>query len=84
MQKKIPKFNRRKKSIGDGTRVLDAAGHDMGFISSGNFSPTLGHCIALAFVNPSVKVGDAVQLDVRGTLLPGTVVTTPFVAKKKS
>jgi aminomethyltransferase len=68
----------------DGTRVLDATGHDIGFISSGNFSPTLGHCIALAFVNPSVKVGDAVQLDVRGTLLPGTVVTTPFVAKKKS
>jgi aminomethyltransferase len=68
----------------DGTRVLDATSHEIGFISSGNFSPTLGHCIALAFVNPSVKVGDAVQLDVRGTLLPGTVVTTPFVAKKKS
>jgi aminomethyltransferase len=68
----------------DGTRVLDANNQDIGFISSGNFSPTLGHCIALAFVNPTVKVGDAVQLDVRGTLLPGAVVTTPFVAKKKS
>jgi aminomethyltransferase len=68
----------------DGTRVLDENNQDIGFISSGNFSPTLGHCIALAFVNPTVKVGDAVQLDVRGTLLPGTVVTTPFVAKKKS
>ena len=68
----------------DGTRVLDTNNQDIGFISSGNFSPTLGHCIALAFVNPTVKVGDAVQLDVRGTLLPGAVVTTPFVAKKKS
>jgi aminomethyltransferase len=68
----------------DGTRVLDENNQDIGFISSGNFSPTLGHCIALAFVNPTVKVGDAVQLDVRGTLLPGAVVTTPFVAKKKS
>ena len=68
----------------DGTRVLDTNNQDIGFISSGNFSPTLGHCIALAFVIPTVKVGDAVQLDVRGTLLPGTVVTTPFVAKKKS
>ena len=68
----------------DGTRVFDANNQDIGFISSGNFSPTLGHCIALAFVNPTVKVGDAVQLDVRGTLLPGAVVTTPFVAKKKS
>jgi aminomethyltransferase len=68
----------------DGTRVFDANNQDIGFISSGNFSPTLGHCIALAFVNPTVRVGDAVQLDVRGTLLPGAVVTTPFVAKKKS
>jgi aminomethyltransferase len=68
----------------DGTRVLDANNQDIGFISSGNFSPTLSHCIALAFVDPTVKVGDAVQLDVRGTLLPGAVVTTPFVAKKKS
>ena len=67
----------------DGTRVLDFTGTEIGFVSSGNFSPTLGHCVAMAFVNPSVSVGDAVSMDVRGTLIEGVVVATPFVAKKK-
>ena len=67
----------------DGARVLDASGSDIGFISSGNFSPTLGHCVAMAFVKPSTKIGDTVSMDVRGTLIPGSVVATPFVAKKK-
>jgi aminomethyltransferase len=67
----------------DGSAVLSASGEVVGAVSSGNFSPTLGHCVALAFVSPSIVVGDAVSLDVRGTLLPGVVVKTPFVAKKK-
>jgi aminomethyltransferase len=67
----------------DGSPVLNSQGEQIGIVSSGNFSPTLGHCVALAFVNPATVVGDSVQLDVRGTMIPGTVVTTPFVAKKK-
>jgi aminomethyltransferase len=67
----------------DGSLVLNSDGEQIGVVSSGNFSPTLGHCVALAFVAPSTSVGDTVSLDVRGTQIPGTVVTTPFVAKKK-
>ncbi len=67
----------------DGTRVLDSKGSEIGFISSGNFSPTLGHCVAMGFVVPTTKIGDAVSMDVRGTLIEGTVVATPFVEKKK-
>ena len=67
----------------DGTRVLDTTGTEIGFVSSGNFSPTLGHCVAMAFVAPSTNTGDVVSMDVRGTLIEGTVVATPFVEKKK-
>ena len=67
----------------DGSLVLNSEGAQIGVVSSGNFSPTLGHCVALAFVAPDTSVGDTVLLDVRGTQIPGTVVTTPFVAKKK-
>jgi aminomethyltransferase len=67
----------------DGSSVLNTDGVEIGFVSSGNFSPTLGHCIALAFVAPSTAVDQHVLLDVRGTHIPGVVVTTPFVAKKK-
>ena len=67
----------------DGTRVFSADGSDIGFVSSGNFSPTLGHCVALAFVSGAAEPGDTVSLDVRGTRIPGRIVNTPFVAKKK-
>jgi aminomethyltransferase len=67
----------------DGTRVMHATGKEIGFVSSGNFSPTLGHCVAMAFVVPSTNTGDVVSMDVRGTLIEGTVVATPFVEKKK-
>ena len=66
-----------------GALVLDSTGSEIGFISSGNFSPTLGHCIAMAFVHPATSVGDSVSMDVRGTLIEGVVVATPFVEKKK-
>ena len=55
----------------------------VGVITSGNFSPFLGHGIALAFLPPDTPDGQAVEIDVRGTLLNGTVVPTPFVAKHR-
>jgi aminomethyltransferase len=53
----------------------------VGEVTSGNFSPTLGHAIALAFVPPEVELGDELQVDVRGQLLGARVVKPPFVAK---
>jgi aminomethyltransferase len=57
--------------------VLD--GSVVGTTTSGNFSPTLGHGIALAFLPPAVAIGTEVAIDQRGTLVPGRVVKTPFV-----
>lgn len=53
----------------------------IGRLSSGNFSPTLGHGIALAFVEPDVEVGDELAIDVRGTAVPAVVVELPFLPK---
>ena len=50
-------------------------GKPAGTVTSGNFSPTLERGIALAFLPPTVQPGDAVEIDLRGTLLPGTVKT---------
>jgi len=55
----------------------------VGALTSGNFSPVLGHGIALAFLPPKTEPGTSVEIDVRGSRLAGTVVQTPFVAKKK-
>lgn len=51
----------------------------VGMVTSGNFSPELGHGIALAFLPPDAAEGDAFVIDVRGTDLPATVVALPFV-----
>jgi len=53
-------------------------GAEVGVVTSGNFSPTLGHAIALAFVPPDVEIGAAVQCDVRGQRLDGCIVKLPF------
>jgi aminomethyltransferase len=61
-----------------GSEVL-AGGTVVGHVTSGNFSPVLGHGIALGFVPPTLELGTAVAIDVRGKHLPGRVVRTPFV-----
>jgi aminomethyltransferase len=53
----------------------------VGTVTSGNFSPVLGHGIALAFMPPTTSIGTDVVVEVRGAGLRGHVVSTPFVAK---
>lgn len=67
----------------EGTVVLSSSGEVIGTVTSGNFSPTLGHAIALALVSPGTQIGDEVTLDVRGSALEAVVCATPFVEKKK-
>jgi aminomethyltransferase len=55
-----------------------------GAVTSGNFSPTLGHGIGLALLDPAVTAGAEVVVEVRGQPLAARVVPTPFVAKHRS
>ena len=59
--------------------AVSIAGTAVGEVTSGNFSPMLGHGIALAFLPPDTEVGTEVEVDVRGTGLPGKVTDVPFV-----
>ena len=62
-----------------GMNVLDSEGEVIGEVTSGTFSPTLKVGIALALIKPDFKVGDEVQIDVRGRISNATVVKAPFV-----
>ena len=65
----------------EGARV-SRGGADVGEVTSGNFSPTLGHAIALAFLAPDVEPGADVAVDVRGhAARRARVVKPPFVKK---
>jgi aminomethyltransferase len=54
----------------------------IGEVTSGNYSPVLGHGIALAFLPPDLAPGARVELDLRGRRVPARVVPLPFVKKK--
>jgi aminomethyltransferase len=70
----------RRPPRADQAVLVDGA--EVGIVSSGNFSPMLGHGIALAFLPPEVGEGDEVAIAGKGEPTPARVVPTPFVAKK--
>ncbi|AXE39207.1 glycine cleavage system aminomethyltransferase GcvT [Acidipropionibacterium virtanenii] len=62
-----------------GYPVLDAEGRTIGEVTSGVLSPTLGHPVAMAYLDPgSATAGTVLSVDVRGAAQPYTVVPLPF------
>ena len=59
--------------------VRSTEGEELGEVTSGTFSPTLGQGVALALMLPDVAEGDTVAVDVRGRLLEAVVTKPPFV-----
>lgn len=63
----------------EGAPVL-ADGEQVGQVTSGGFSPTLGHPIAMAYVDAAhAQDGATLEIDVRGKRLAATVTPMPFV-----
>lgn len=64
-----------------GQQVRNAAGDTVGITTTGTFSPTLGHGIALAMIDTAADIGEGDELiiDVRGRALPTIVTKPPFV-----
>jgi aminomethyltransferase len=51
----------------------------VGETTSGTFSPTLRLGVALAYLDPSVGLGETVTIEVRGRAIAAEVVRPPFV-----
>ncbi len=66
---------RRPARAGCAVRI---SGEVVGEVTSGNFAPSLGHGVALAFLPPEAETGQAVVIDVRGRDLAAVVASTPF------
>ena len=63
----------------EGAQVF-AGDEQVGTVTSGGFSPTLGHPIAMAYVAVAhASEGTELELEVRGKRLPARVVPMPFV-----
>ncbi|MDO5644174.1 MAG: glycine cleavage system aminomethyltransferase GcvT [Dermabacter sp.] len=62
-----------------GYPLVDADGAEIGVLTSGALAPTLGHPIAMAYVDRAfAEPGTALAIDVRGKRLEATVVPLPF------
>ena len=70
--------------VGEGRRaaragsVVSIDGKEVGFITSGVLSPTLGYPIALALLAPGLDEGQTVSVDVRGKQQSMTITQLPF------
>lgn len=72
------------RRAGRGGYAVHAGGSQIGEITSGQPSPTLGHPIALAYLKPEfAEPGSQVEVDLRGKLEPFTVVALPFYQREK-
>lgn len=58
-------------------------GTEIGTVTSGALSPTLGYPIAIARLNRTPETGAMVDVDIRGTATAATVVELPFYRRPK-
>ncbi|RIX30917.1 glycine cleavage system aminomethyltransferase GcvT [Amnibacterium setariae] len=58
-----------------------AGDREVGVVTSGVLSPTLGHPVAMAYVDRPAT-GEELAVDVRGSRLPVTTVPLPFYSRK--
>lgn len=71
-----------KRPVRDGQVVIDTSGKEVGVVTSACFGATLGAPVAMAYVDTDCKeLGTSLQVDVRGKLIPVSVVRMPFVAQ---
>lgn len=68
----------------DEYKLFDSAGEEIGVVTSGCPSPTLGKNIALAFVPPTfAALGTTVLVEIRSQRCKAQVVATPFYKRAK-
>src|SRR5690606_39090987 len=80
---RVAPVTEQRRARRHGYRVLDPEGTEIGVVTSGAPSPTLGHPIAMAYVNRDFRdPGTALQVDVRGKAMAVEVVELPFYRRK--
>ncbi len=83
VQKRVGFTVEGRQPVREGARILDGEGNEVGRVTSGGFSPSLGRPIGMGYVATALSAPDtALTLEQRGKLFPATVATTPFVTHR--
>ena len=73
-----------KRPARAGSKLVDAEGNEIGEVTSGIPSPTLGYPVAMALVNREFsELGSTIDVDIRGKRAPFDVVALPFYKREK-
>ena len=68
----------------DGYKVLDSAGREIGYVTSGSPAPYLKKNVALAYVPKEFEpIGTPLRVEIRGQGVGAVVVPTPFYKRPK-
>ena len=68
----------------DGYKVQDSNGREIGYVTSGSYSPFFKKNIAIAYVPPEfAAVGTEVKVEIRGQGVKAQVVPSPFYKRPK-
>jgi aminomethyltransferase len=79
-QKRVGLLVEGKQPVREGALILDGEGNEIGRITSGGHSPSLGRPIAMGYVATALaEVGTALTLEQRGKLFQASVAPMPFV-----
>jgi len=82
-RKRVGLIGTERTPVREGAKVVDANGAEVGVVTSGSPSPSLGQPIALACVRADLAaVGTALFAVVRDKQVPMTVTTLPFVPNR--
>ena len=80
LQKRVGLLVEGKQPVREGALVLDDEGNEVGRITSGGHSPSLGRPIAMGYVATALaEPGTALKLEQRAKLFQATVTPMPFV-----
>jgi aminomethyltransferase len=71
-----------RQPLRDGGEVV-VDGSSVGVLTSGNFSPVLGHGIGMGLLSTGLDAGTPVTVTLRGREIPAAVTALPFVRKAK-
>ena len=82
VKRKLVGFEVEGRAIPRQHHPVLVGGNQAGEVTSGTFSPVLKKGIGMAYIPTEYsEIGQAIQVDIRGKLVDGQVVKTPFVRK---
>ncbi len=83
-QRKLVGFKILDKGIArQGSKIINSDGQEIGHVTSGTMSPSLGEAIGIAYLPTDISAqGTEFYIDIRGRKAKSLVVKTPFVKPK--